>query len=171
MVRSPLARATHVLSALVLAFVACGADDSPPVVPLDAAELDARLDPCPSVLTSTCDPLAAWGQQGCNPGQKCTWIVLRDAPGDRWGVIGCVPDGLQPPGEACVVGPPGATTGFDDCTAGNQCVGGVCRDVCGFGGGASEACAAGLECREVDGVWSNCGVTPPYGTCGPVAPP
>lgn len=56
---------------------------------------------------------------------------------------------------------------FDDCRAGNYCFGGTCEDLCGFGGGAQEACAAGLECAPVAGTWSNCGADPMFGACVP----
>jgi hypothetical protein len=70
------------------------------------------------------------GQQGCVTGQKATWVVIQDVP-ERLGTLSCVPDdGTVPGGGACVWGPTGDTTGYDNCVAGFVCSQGVCVDVC-----------------------------------------
>ncbi|HVV83766.1 MAG TPA: hypothetical protein VHE35_11910 [Kofleriaceae bacterium] len=132
--------------------------DAPNVQPIDAPE------------SAVCNPLAAAGQQGCEVGQKCTWITIQDTP-DSVGKIGCVPDGTVDHGGDCTIGAAGETTGYDDCKAGNICVAGTCKDVCGFGGGADEVCANGEACTRYSDLWANGDDEPMYGACNPTCNP
>lgn len=142
---------------------ACGGDDGTVTPTTDARDIDAEV-------VTVCDPLAAAGAQGCAVGQKCTWIVITDTPDDV-GKIGCVPDGTVDPAGACTNGAAGETTGFDNCKAGNICVAGACKDICGFGGGANEACTAGQACTRYSGLWANGEDDPMYGACNPTCDP
>lgn len=164
------------LGACLAGFLAaCGGDDGMVTPSIDAhsdgdggnTDIDAAID---ADTTLVCDPLAPAGQQGCQQGQKCTWIVIQDTP-ESVGKIGCVADGTVDPAGDCTVGAPGETTGFDDCKAGNICVGGTCKDICGFGGGANEACASGQACTRYADLWANGEDDPLYGACNPTCNP
>jgi hypothetical protein len=50
------------------------------------------------------------------------------------------------------------------------CVEGTCHDICGFDGSTSAACAPGLECAAVDGLFA-CGADPFAGACHPACDP
>ena len=128
----------------------------------DAPTADATTTDAPP--QGPCDPLAAPGAQGCNAGQKCTWVIIQDAP-ETVGMVGCVADGTVASGGACTVGPAGQTTGFDDCTAGNICIAGTCTDVCGFDGSAAAACATGYDCTRYSGLFANGDDDPIAGAC------
>ncbi len=148
----------------------------------DAPVVDARIDsgfgdaPFPEIDAppidgpTFCDPLAPPGAQGCNPGQKCTWIRVQDTPVPL-GQVGCVPDGTVQIGGACTAGPSGETTGFDNCGAGMICAGGTCQDICGFDGSPNAACASGTSCVRYNGIFSNGGDDPLYGACAPTCDP
>ena len=155
---------TLALGAICLAgfLAACGGDDGPVVTPDANTAIDAP--------DGVCDPLAAAGMQGCAAGQKCTWITIQDTP-ESVGKIGCAPDGTVDPAGMCTAGAPGETTGFDNCKAGNVCVGGICKDVCGFGGGANEACGGGQACTRYSDLWANGEDDPMYGACNPTCNP
>jgi hypothetical protein len=176
---------------LVLAIAAaCGGghgggdddDDVPPAdAPVDVAEPDAAPDamvdaPLPDAMVDAplpdasdagmlvCDPLAVVGQQGCLTGQKCTWITTQTTPEYR-GRVGCVPDGAAAIGDACVVGPPGPSTGYDDCAAGGYCINARCHDLCAFDGSVNAACAQGFHCTRYANTFSNGGDPPTHGVC------
>jgi hypothetical protein len=117
-----------------------------------------------TTLPGVCDPLAAPGAQGCSPGEKCTWIRVTELPSPL-GMVGCVPDGTVPLEGACTQGPAGETTGYDDCAAGLYCVNSACRDLCGFDGSPSAACAAGHACTRYSGVFANGEDDPTAGAC------
>jgi hypothetical protein len=141
---------------------ACGGGDDD-IAPVADAPIDASTDgdgPGPGL----CNPLGEPGQQGCNPGQKCTWIRVQETP-ERLGKIGCVPDGTVQLGGACAYGPAGETTGFDDCAAGLACPSGSCTDICGFDGSAAGMCASGFNCTRYDSMWANGEDDPLYGSC------
>jgi hypothetical protein len=74
---------------------------------------------------SFCDPTL---QLGCATGERCAWVST--AMGVRTGVLRCVPAGRVAEDGACVVGPDGETTGYDDCAAGLHCLSGVCTRIC-----------------------------------------
>jgi hypothetical protein len=149
------------LGACLAGFLAaCGGDDG--VVVLDGG-IDAAL---------TCDPLAPAGMQGCETGQKCTWITIvadnRQTPDDETvGKIGCVADGTAAIGGACTPGAmtPGETTGFDQCAAGGICVGTTCKDICGFDGSASAACPTGQACTAYAALFSSGNDPATHGAC------
>lgn len=157
---------TLALGAIGLAgfLAACGGDDGDTVNPTPDARTIDTSNP------GACDPLAAAGQQGCQPGQKCAWVVIQEDP-ESIGKIACVPDGTVEAGGTCMFGAPGEATGFDDCRAGSVCVGGSCKDVCGFGGGANEACASGQACTRYADLWANGDDDPLYGACNPTCDP
>ena len=149
----------------------CGADETYGACSCDGADApttDAPIADAPP--QGPCDPLAAPGAQNCATGQKCTWIVIQETP-EPLGVVGCVPDGNVPNGQACTVGPAGETTGYDDCSAGNICVGGTCADVCGFDGSAGAACATGYNCTRYSGLFANGADDPVAGACSPACDP
>jgi hypothetical protein len=129
----------------------------------------------PTTTTTTlapgaCDPVAAPGAQGCPAGEKCTWIHLQDTP-TALGQIGCVPSGAGGLDAACSYGPPGETTGFDDCAAGLVCAGSTCKDVCGFDGSGASACATGFECTRYSDLFGNGDDEPIAGACIPSCNP
>lgn len=108
------------------------------------------------------------GQQGCDVGQRATWIVIQLAPPERLGKLGCVPSsfGTVPLGGTCTVGAPGETTGFDDCVAGSICSEAVCRDICRLDAAAGSlgACASGT-CTIDPLLFANGADTPALGAC------
>jgi hypothetical protein len=113
---------------------------------------------------TSCEPLAAPGAQGCATGEKCTWVVLQDAPAPL-GTTTCVPNGVKDLGDSCTMGPAGETTGFDDCKAGLICIGGQCQDICGFDGSPEAACAAGYNCTRYSDLFANGSDDPIAGAC------
>jgi hypothetical protein len=158
-----LALGTLLLAGLL---AACGGGDDDIVAQIDAppGAIDAPTDG--DVVPPACNPLGAPGNQGCNPGQKCTWITVQDTP-ERLGKLGCVPDGTVGSGAQCMTGAPGETTGFDNCQAGLICIANVCADVCGFDGSAQAACAQGFNCTRYDGLCANGEDDPVCGACNP----
>lgn len=157
--------------ACMVALAACGlyfSDDQGPVdAPLFFGD-DERPPPPPPV--DACDPLAPPGQQGCGAGQKCTWIEVQETPVPI-GKLGCVPDGSVPLGGACLKGPPGETTGFDDCQVGGVCAGGVCEDICGFEAGPGAACPGGYLCTPRSGLFRDGEGETRFGVCAPSCDP
>lgn len=159
------------LGALCLGFLAAcgGGDDDDSVTPMTDASVDA-------VVVADCNPLAAAGMQGCATGQKCTWITItaddpQTAADEGVGKTGCVADGTVDLAGSCTVGAPGEATGFDNCKAGNICVNSTCKDICGFGGGAQEACASGQACTRYASLFANGEDDPLYGACNPTCNP
>ncbi len=73
-----------------------------------------------------CDPMHP--QSSCEEGSQCGLVVAVSDP--LYAHFDCVPAGETPLGEACTRGAPGLETGYDDCTGGAVCWGGVCRAVC-----------------------------------------
>lgn len=168
-----MAHRTRVVLGPLIA-IAAGCDGSPATidaandVPGDAAAADATLDaPIDARVVDArplCNPARPPGQSGCTNGARCTWVVTQDIPAPQ-GMLGCVPPGTVPLGDACTVGPPGPATGFDDCVEGAVCVGGTCGDVCSFAGGADGACSTGTTCALVPGLFGNTGEVPVAGVC------
>lgn len=72
-----------------------------------------------------CDPYAA---SACGDGEKCGLVVTNETP--LYGFFGCVPEGEVPLGQSCNRGPPGPSTGHDDCAEGGVCWEGACRRPC-----------------------------------------
>src|SRR5262249_47297542 len=140
--------ASGALLCLVQLLANCG--DNNRNTPVDASIADAPtgdgpVDAMPDAPGTTCNPLAAAGQQGCPTGQKCTWLQVADTP-NPLGRVDCVPDGNLSIGQACTQGAAGETTGYDDCVAGAICINAVCSDICGFDGSAAAACGVGEAC-------------------------
>jgi hypothetical protein len=112
-------------------------------------------------LPRYCNPVE---QMGCDVGQKCTWItVVEGTQVDPAGVglIGCVPDGTVPLLGACTAGPPGETTGFDDCAAGGYCQRGTCQQICTD---VPDSCdAVNQACNRYTGVFTDS--SPVLGLC------
>jgi hypothetical protein len=72
---------------------------------------------------AVCNPAT---QAGCDAGEKCANLDVTDMLSQTT----CVPDGDKTEGQACTVGEPGQTTGYDDCVAGYHCLYGQCAPVC-----------------------------------------
>ena len=100
-----------------------------------------------------CDPVA---QTGCGVGLKCTWVNIDDTSG----VIDCVPNGSVVTAGECTMGPDGAATGFDNCLAGDYCIGGICQEICTV---SPDSCAATSVCSRYSGVFE--GAFPEMGAC------
>jgi len=148
---------------------ACGGGDDDGVTVIDAAGGgDGGGIDAPPV--QACNPSGAPGMQGCQTGQKCTWITVQETP-EVIGKLGCVPDGTAAVGAACTEGPVGETTGYDNCAAGGICITGTCSDICGFDGSAGAACASGFNCTRYNGLFSNGMDEPVAGACNPARDP
>jgi hypothetical protein len=147
---------------VVMLVVGCGGDDDGGAGPLDAAaRADARSDGDDAGLTDAAPPDAAvpecpelepeagngfascnpLRQTGCQAGEKCAWLVVQEDP--FLGVTDCVPDGTVEIGGECADGPPGETTGYDDCAAGGDCIGGRCHAICTL---EADSCCQGFAC-------------------------
>lgn len=110
------------LALLVAGFAACsggGGGGGPP--------------PEPPVVLTACDPVA---QTGCSSGKKCTWIRISTS-GTFTGALACTPVGNVDVGGTCQYGADGATTGYDNCKAGQVCLApitsaaqGTCELIC-----------------------------------------
>ena len=136
--------------------LACGGDDDgddgTPVFP-DAGDPGS----------ATCNPVS---QQGCDAGEKCTWVVVSEDP--FLGRTDCVADGTVEVGGACTEGEAGEATGFDDCVGGALCMNGICREICSFN---PQSCGEGFTCASYENTFEddtnqNTGVCDP--TCNPV---
>jgi hypothetical protein len=132
--------------------LACGGDDGGNPGDGDGG-VDAPLGPC--------DPLLPVNQQGCEVGQRCTWIS--EGNGGR---NGCVGEGTLPLGIACE---PSADGQPDRCASGGLCVGGVCQDICGFDAGAG--CPDGQSCARFAGHFAIGDARPFAGVCRPTCDP
>lgn len=102
-----------------------------------------------------CNPLT---QVGCNPPDKCTWIIDATAP-QYVGHIGCAPDGTVAEGAACTYGAAGSA-GYDDCSRGTVCSAfkqtgtpGICKQVCDNAGG-TPMCDAAHVCITEQSLFS-----------------
>ncbi|HEU5060991.1 MAG TPA: hypothetical protein VFU21_30885 [Kofleriaceae bacterium] len=128
-------------------------DDAGIEVPDAAAPLDAAVSECPELEPgagdgfANCNPLR---QTGCQAGEKCAWLVLQEDP--FLGVTDCVPDGTVEIGGECAEGPPGETTGYDDCAAGGDCIGGRCHAICTLD---ADSCCEGFACSEYASVFND----------------
>ena len=169
------------LGAVLAGFLAaCGGGGSGDdvVQPIDA-RADSTTgndggDTIDAPVSLACDPIAPPGMQGCATGEKCTWIRVQNTP-SIIGALGCVADGTVPLDGTCTRGEPGQATGYDNCTAGNICIGpatgGVCQDICGFDSSANAACASGQACTRYQNTFAN-GTEPQIaGACNPTCQP
>lgn len=177
------------LGAVLAGFLAaCGGGGSgDDVQPIDARSdgnnttTDAA-DTIDAPVSLVCDPIAPPGMQGCAANEKCTWIRVQSSP-SIIGALGCVADGNVALDGACTRGAPGQTTGFDNCAAGNICIGyspangttpertGVCQDICGFDNSANAACASGQACTRYQNTFANAGEMQFAGACNPTCQP
>jgi hypothetical protein len=127
---------------------------------------DVSLDPDASGgpdAMAECNPVT---NTGCADGEKCTWLRITGAP-NPLGRIACVADGDKAVGAACTTGAAGEATGFDDCTGGNICIGGVCEPVCSL---ANDTCPTGKLCSQYN-IFANGTDTPAYGACDDICDP
>jgi hypothetical protein len=145
------------LCPLIVALAACGGD--PALVLGDAGgdddwDCDFPRDRC-SPPQDACNPV---GQTGCGPTEKCTWITIDS--GNDLGIIGCVPAGTVAEAGDCTHGVDGETTGYDNCVAGQMCIGGICEAICTL---APDSCDAKHSCQRYFGLFE----TDParYGAC------
>jgi hypothetical protein len=99
----------------------------------DGCSIDAFCDPPCYPFPDTWLP--------CFEGKGCGLVVAVDDP--FYGHFDCVPPGSVPIGDACLRGPPGLDTGYDDCAVGGVCIDGVCREVCA----ESHPCTDGSPCE------------------------
>lgn len=128
----------------VALLVACGGGDKT-VTPVDAT-LDGS--------SVACNPI---DQSGCNPDQKCTWLIDQLSP--FIGHIGCAPvvGGEAAVGSPCLDstdpgGPPAGPNGFDNCEKGAVCVARICKKICDHQmAGEASGCDANNSC----GIYNN----------------
>lgn len=118
---------------------ACGGGSNKP----DASTIDAAL---------SCNPL---DQTGCDPGEKCTWVIDQDNP--RVGHIDCAPDGTVQAQGACTYGPAGPM-GYDNCVAGTACSSGECKVICDQNE-VSPLCPADYSCGLYENFFDQGGQT------------
>jgi hypothetical protein len=148
-----------VLLAVVIA--GCGRGEPPNVHLIDAFE-DPQLH-CP--FGDTCNPLT---QTGCNPGERCTWIL---SPGSGCDHIGCEPDGTMELGSACTFGPVQFDASFDDCKRGAVCSDGICKKICDPQALASSSgCDAQHACNQDPNLF-DLGPVTVAGVCEPACDP
>ncbi|MCP4445042.1 MAG: hypothetical protein GY811_06815 [Myxococcales bacterium] len=100
--------------------------DAGDVVLMDAASFADASPP----VGGACNPVT---QVGCQAGAKCAEVVVSEEP--YLTQTTCVPDGTVTQGGACTKGAPGPSTGYSDCVAGYECIGGLCAEICTSAGG------------------------------------
>ena len=122
-------------------------DDDAGLESPDAAIECPELEPGAGNGFENCNPLR---QTGCDDGEKCAWVVVQADP--FLGRTDCVPDGTVEVGGECTDGPPGAATGYDDCTAGGDCIGGHCKAICTL---EANSCCTGFACSEYASVFND----------------
>ncbi len=139
----------------VISIIACSPAHRPPEsIGSDASGpgSDARpADAAPADAAPACNVLT---QTGCNPGEKCAWIQSPPTIGH----IGCAPDGSVAIGDACSYNPP--PMAWDNCSTGNACEAGICRQICDPHGGAPQ-CEAGYACTVYHDFFGFAGVCDP----------
>lgn len=130
--------------------------DAPTCIPFAPPTCGANVAPtAPATGAATCNVLT---QTGCNAGEKCTSI--KDSA--TLSHIGCAPDGTVVAECACSYGAVG-TTGYDNCTKGNVCISGTCKQICDQNGG-TPMCGTRYACSLYGGVF-DVGGTPAAGAC------
>lgn len=148
------------LCAVAMAACGGGGDDGP--------DVEVLPDAPPVDVPPACNPVT---QAGCDTGQKCAQLVEQEDP--FLARTACVPDGSVTEGGACTIGAAGATTGYDDCVAGNDCLNGVCTKICDVGPpdgcrADGEAFGEGSYCTLYENLFTdNIGLCVPG--CNPVA--
>lgn len=124
---------------------ACGGGDKTPQL------VDASTDGS----FASCDPIA---QTGCNPNEKCTWIIDQLSP--EIGHIGCAPvtGSEEAVGGPCLDagdpgGPPAGPNGYDNCEAGAVCVARICKTICDpQAAGTASGCSENFTCGRYIGL-------------------
>ncbi len=101
--------------------------DAQPILP------DANIPP-----TGPCNPVT---QMGCTAGEKCGRLVLSNNP--LVVETTCLPAGSNSVGQNCAYGAPGATSGYDDCSAGLDCALGTCDEICSS---SPDSCPEDFRC-------------------------
>ena len=106
--------------------------------------------PEPDTITAgaTCSLFASLG---CDGGAQCY-------PDGKTNF--CSPAGFLQTGQACVY--------FNDCVAGNLCVGGLCRSLCDYTGNKAYDCPVGITCDKLN---VSGPVGPGIGVCHPASGP
>lgn len=150
---------TLALAALLagITLMACGGDDD------DVQIVDSGPDVDAPPVATVCDPVA---QEGCEEGEKCAQLFVVAGPPEL-NRTDCVPAGDVEVGEPCNIGPPGDTTGFDDCVAGAQCVNDVCRPICSS---PPDSCDDGFSCSFFVDLFDDI-MTAEVGVCSQVCDP
>ena len=155
----------YILGAAVVALAAaCGGGSKPTLI-------DAAVDALP-----TCNPIA---QSGCKTGEKCTWLIDRDADpvtmAPAIGHVGCI--AVDPAavidGGACMNAKAGVTGGADTCVAGDLCISSKCKPICDpqlVSGAAPGACTTNYACATYAGVFIS-GNIATAGVCEPTCDP
>jgi hypothetical protein len=138
-------------------------DAAPPGDPIDAAE-------CFLPLLSLCSPLT---QMGCELGDRCTWIQLRDEDGgfEQLGRIGCAPIGSKRLDETCSYTPSPRCDDLraDDCGRGLVCADGRCKSICDHQGGQPQ-CDDDHACARYESLFESGDYTV-AGACDPKCDP
>ncbi len=126
--------------------IGCGGgsdgDDDTVVFTPDASTGD---NPDATPVGAECNAVS---QTGCQPGEKCGFILDQEEP--RLGHVGCTADGTAAVGEACTAPTVGNS---DSCAAGGHCYIGECQDICTQ---VSPDCADGFLCVsfvDIDYQW------------------
>ncbi len=102
-----------------------------------------------ATVTAECNPVA---QTGCDPGDKCTWIVESADP--YLAYTGCTTDGDKDLNEACT----SPDTGADDCMAGYYCLSGTCAEICNTAAmRAQGSCPDGYACGTYNQLFEDMG--------------
>jgi hypothetical protein len=113
-----------------------------------------------------CNVFGAAGNQGCDTGQKCTWIV--DNATAETGHLGCATAGTAADGSGCTFS--GSGTGFDNCVAGDFCIGGACEEICDPNGTA-KTCDSQHSCGTYEGLFGPPAGPDTAGVCDPTCDP
>ena len=138
---------------LLLLLPACGGDPQTPML------VDAVTD-APQLA---CNPI---DQSGCNPNEKCSWLIDQIGPPEL-GHIGCAPlTGTEAAvGEACLDasdpgGPPAGPLGYDNCAGGAVCVARVCKTICDHQmAGVASGCGENSTCGRYNNLLEQSDVT------------
>ena len=109
----------------------------------------------PGLSGENCDICDLIANAGCQPTEKCTFIVESTDP--LVGQAGCAADGTVDEGDACTFS---GSPGIDDCKAGLLCTGGICKSICNV---SPNSCTGGGTCVHDQDIFEDTGV----GLCEP----
>ena len=135
------------------AAAACGGEKQLPI-PVDGTSDGPAL---------ACNPI---DQSGCNPNEKCTWLIDQLGPPEI-GHIGCAPvtGGEAAVGASCLDagdpgGPPAGPLGYDNCVMGAVCVARVCKTICDHQmAGTASGCDGSHTCGRYNGLLEQADIT------------